>query len=49
LNYGDFQEEEDIDSDPERIFFFIATIAMPLVLLNLLIAIMGDTYARVSE
>jgi hypothetical protein len=49
LSYGDFQEEDDLNSNPERIFFFVATIGMPLVLLNLLVAIMGDTYARVSE
>jgi hypothetical protein len=47
LAYGDFEEEHD--SVPERILFFFATIALPLIMLNLLIAIMGDIYDRVQE
>lgn len=31
------------------IFFFLATFFSQIVALNLLIAIMGDTYAKVSE
>ena len=45
--YGDF----DIEAyDPGMwILFVIASIFMPLVMLNLLIAIMSDTYERVSN
>jgi len=31
------------------IYFFLCTILIPVVLLNLLIAIMGDTFSRVQE
>ena len=45
--YGDFDTES---YDPGMwILFVIASIFMPLVMLNLLIAIMSDTYERVSN
>jgi hypothetical protein len=42
LNLGDFVEEHA--STSERILFLIATLAMPLIMLNLVIAIMSDIY-----
>jgi hypothetical protein len=44
LSFGDFEEEHA--SHPERIIFFIATLFLPLIMLNLLIAIMGDIHSR---
>jgi hypothetical protein len=44
------QGDWDIDEflEPKQFVVFIcATILMPLVLLNLLIALMGDTYSKV--
>jgi hypothetical protein len=49
LAYGDFEEIDEHTTYPERILFFIATIALPLIMLNLLIAVMGDIYDRVQE
>jgi hypothetical protein len=45
LGLADFEEE--YSNHESRVFFLIATIVMPLVMLNLLIAIMSDIYARV--
>lgn len=42
LAYGDFEEE--YPNWQERLFFFIGTFLMNLVLMNLIIAIMGDYY-----
>ena len=42
LMLGDF-EEEHLDS-PERILFTIGCLVLPIISLNLLIAIMGDAY-----
>jgi len=46
LGYGDFEEEYATRS--ERILFLIGTILLPLVLLNLLIAIMGEKYGQLQ-
>ena len=45
--FGDF----DVDgyTDIEWFFFFLSTFLIPLVLMNLLISIMGDTFGRVLE
>jgi hypothetical protein len=43
--YGDFSPDEYTTAN--WILFIIASILLPLVMLNLLIAIMSDTYARV--
>ena len=44
LMYGDFEP----DSSPANwILFMFSSLLMPLVMLNMLIAIMSDTYARV--
>lgn len=45
LVYGDFDAE--YESGLQWLTFLIGTILCPLVLLNLLIAIMGATYERV--
>jgi hypothetical protein len=47
LMYGDFNYDEY--SQPLWILFTIASIFMPLIMLNLLIAIMGDTFERVNS
>jgi len=47
LAYGDFMGAEENDTHGLRVFFIISTIIIPLVLLNLLIAIMGDTFDNV--
>ena len=47
MSYGDF--DVDGNTDIEWIFFFFATFLIPLVLMNLLISIMGDTFGRVLE
>jgi hypothetical protein len=47
LAYGEFEDE--YPTVPERIVFFISTIALPLIMLNMLIAIMSDIYTRVLE
>ena len=47
LGYGDFEEE--YATHAERILFLIGTILLPLVLLNLLIAIMGEKYGRLQS
>jgi hypothetical protein len=47
LSFGDFEEE--YQGSQERLIFHLITIALPLVLLNLIIAIMSDIYERISE
>ena len=47
LAYGDFADAEDVSTHGERIYFVMVTILLPLVLLNLLIAIMGDVFDEV--
>ena len=47
LDFGDFTL--DHYSDLDRAIFILAVIIVPLVFLNMLIAIMGDTYDRVTE
>jgi hypothetical protein len=50
--FGDFATD-DYDKDPQKysrwIMFFFASLLMTLVMLNMLIAIMSDTYARVMN
>ena len=45
--FGDW----DLDNyaDATLSFFIIITLFLPLVLLNLLVAIMSDTYAKIQE
>jgi WD40 repeat protein len=47
LNLGDF--DTDNYGLFEWIIFFFASVINPLIMLNLLISIMGDTYGRVKE
>lgn len=47
LNLGDFDTEGY--GAFEWLIFFCASVINPLIMLNLLISIMGDTYARVQE
>ena len=49
LAYGDFYDSEENDSNAIRIFFFVITILIPLTLLNLLIALMGDIFDDVQS
>ena len=44
LAYADFANAEEVSTHGERIYFVTVTIILPLVLLNLLIAIMGDVF-----
>ena len=46
--YGDF-EDYPYENHKDRIFFILASIMGPLVLLNLIIAIMGDVYGKIQE
>lgn len=47
LNLGDFQTE---NYGPfEWVIFFFASVINPLIMLNLLISIMGDTFGRVKD
>ena len=52
LMFGEF-DEDDYDKNLRTlngpIIFFLNTCIMPLIMLNLLIAIMSDTYANVME
>jgi len=45
--YGDFNYDDY--TTPLWVMFIIATVFMPLIMLNLLIAIMGDTFERVNS
>ena len=47
LNLGDF--ETDYDDVFDWVIFFFATVINPLIMLNLLISIMANTYSRVKE
>ncbi len=47
LDYGDFSTDDY--NHLEVFIFIVAALFMPLVVLNMLIAIMGDTYDRVKE
>ena len=44
--YGDFQEAEEHDGHDERMFFVMSSVVITLVMLNLIIAIMGDEYDK---
>ena len=46
-SFGDF--EDDYQTHSERTIFFLASVFLPLVMLNLLIAIMGDIHDKVQE
>lgn len=46
LMYGDFSTDEY--NAPLWILFIFASLFMPLIMLNMLIAIMSDTYERVT-
>jgi hypothetical protein len=48
LMYGDFQGSYTSYNVAEWLLFILATIVIPLIMLNLLIAIMSDTYERVT-
>ena len=50
LAYADFRDEDpqSEDTHEERIFFFIMTLLIPLLLLNLLIALLGDVFDEVE-
>ena len=47
LDFGDFDIEDNTSLD--LFIFVVAVLVVPLVLLNMLIAIMGDTFDRVRE
>jgi WD40 repeat protein len=47
LDLGDF--DADYATLFDWVIFFLATMINPLIMLNLLISIMGDTYAKVQE
>jgi WD40 repeat protein len=47
LNLGDF--DADYTETFDWIIFFLASVINPLIMLNLLISIMGDTYGKVQE
>ncbi len=47
LDFGDFSPEEY--SPLAQLVFILGAILVPLVLMNMLIAIMGDTFDRVME
>jgi len=42
--YADFNDPEYDATDSFRVFFLAVTFFMPLILLNMLIALMGDAY-----
>ena len=44
LVYADFDDVEYDTTDAYRVFFLVVTVFIPLVLLNMLIALMGDAY-----
>jgi hypothetical protein len=44
LNFGEFGEYDKL---LEWIIFFAASILDPLILMNILIAIMGDAYGKI--
>ena len=50
LMQGDFLDDfiEDYDYDAERILFTLSCLLLPIILLNLLIAIMGQAYDDVE-
>ena len=47
IDFGDFAT--DNYNSLEIFIFILAAMMMPLIMLNMLIAIMGDTYDRVKE
>ena len=47
LDFGDFEPDEY--SPLDTAIFVLAVVTVPLILLNMLIAIMGDTFDRVKE
>ena len=53
LSLGEFTSLEQVPGNPQAqiamLFFLLATMFTQLTMLNMLIAIMGDTYAFVTE
>ena len=47
LDFGDFEPDEY--SQLDKAIFILAVLVVPLIFLNMLIAIMGDTFDRVKE
>jgi len=47
LMYGEYNVDDY--GRPEWLLFALATVIMPLLMLNMLIAIMSDTYERVTN
>lgn len=48
LIYGDFKEGFDIESLIGFFFFMVATLFMVVIMLNLLISIISDTFDRIQ-
>lgn len=44
-----FQEMQSINKGIKYIFFYISTLFMPIIMLNLLIAIIGDSYEKIKS
>ena len=49
LSYGDFEDIDAYVSTGEIVTFHFGCILLPLILLNLLIAVMGDIYANEAD
>jgi len=49
LAFGDFEDAEENSRHGDRLYFIIITIIIPLVLLNLLIAIMSEVFDDVQS
>ena len=47
--FADFSHSPDSFSTSQWIFFFFSTVFVFIIMLNLLIAIIGDTYSRVTS
>ena len=49
LAFGDFEDAEENSRHGDRLYFIIITVIIPLVLLNLLIAIMSEVFDDVQS
>jgi len=49
LLFGENHKMNNLESWLERVFYFIASIILPIMTLNLLISIISDTYDRVKD
>ena len=47
LAYGEFYDVEDTDQD--RTLFLFASLILPMLLLNMIVALMGDVYSKTAE